>query len=183
VFLLALLLQLGFGLSAFQAGAITLASAAGSVLMRFSFRPILRWFGFRRLLIVNALLTGVFLIACGFFTPATPYVIIIALLFIGGFSRSVQFTGAQSIAYAEMPPEKTSRATSFSAMVQQLMQSVGVGLAALVVHFSLTWHDRTVLVHDDVAPAYFTLGLMAIASAVIFWRLPATAGAELSERR
>ena len=183
VFLLALLLQLGFGLSAFQAGAITLASAAGSVLMRFSFRPVLRLFGFRRLLIVNGLLTGAFLIACGFFTPSTPYVIIIAILFIGGFSRSVQFTAAQSIAYAEMPPEKTSRATSFSAMVQQLMQSVGVGLAALVVHISLTWHDRTVLLHDDVAPAYFTLGLMSLASAVIFWLLPASAGAELSERR
>jgi MFS family permease len=183
VFLLALLLQLGFGLSAFQAGAITLASALGSLVMRFTFRPMLRVLGFRHLLIVNALVTGAFLISCGFFTPATPYVIIIAILFIGGFSRSVQFTAAQSIAYAEMPPEKTSRATSFSAMVQQLMQSVGVGLAALVVHVSLTWHDRTVLVHDDVAPAYFTLGLMSLLSAVVFWLLPASAGAELSERR
>jgi len=183
VFLLALLLQLGFGLSAFQAGIITLASAAGSLLMRFTFRPVLRLFGFRHLLIVNALLTGVFLISCGFFTPATPYAVIIAILFIGGFSRSVQFTAAQSIAYAEMPPEKTSRATSFSAMTQQLMQSIGVGLAALVVHVSLTWHERTVLVHDDVAPAYFTLGLMSLLSAVIFWLLPAQAGSELSERR
>ena len=42
IFLLALLLQLGFGLSAFQAGLMTLASAVGSLLMRFTFRPILR---------------------------------------------------------------------------------------------------------------------------------------------
>jgi len=183
VFLLALLLQLGFGLSAFQAGLITLASAAGSLLMRFTFRPLLRLFGFRHLLIFNALLTGAFLIGCGFFTPATPYLVIIAALFIGGFSRSVQFTAAQSLAYADMPPEKTSRATSFSAMAQQLMQSVGVGFAALIVHLSLAWHGRTVLVHDDVAPAYFALGLASIISAFIFWALPAQAGAELSERR
>lgn len=182
VFLLALLLQLGFGLSAFQAGLITLASAAGSLVMRFTFRPLLRLFGFRRLLICNALLTGAFLISCAFFTPATPYPLIIVILFIGGFSRSIQFTAAQSIAYADMPPEKTSRATSFAAMSQQLAQSIGVGLAALVVHVSLVWHDRTALIHDDVAPAYVTLGLMAVASAVIFARLPAHAGAELSER-
>lgn len=182
VFVLALLLQLGFGLSAFQAGIITLASAAGSLLMRFTFRPVLRVFGFRRLLISNALLTGAFLAGCALFTPATPYLIIIVVLFIGGFSRSVQFTAVQSLAYADMPAEKTSRATSFSAMAQQLMQSVGVGLAALVVHLSLLWHDRTTLVPDDIAPAYLTLSLMSIASAVVFWLLPAGAGAELSDR-
>ena len=83
VFALALLLQLGFGLSAFQAGLITLASAAGSLLTRYTFRPILRVFGFRQLLIWNALLTGAFLASCGLFTPTTPYVLIIAILFIG----------------------------------------------------------------------------------------------------
>jgi MFS family permease len=183
VFALALLLQLGFGLSAFQAGAITLASAAGSLLMRFTFRPILRLFGFRRLLICNALLTGAFLTVCGLFTPATPYLVIIVILFIGGFSRSVQFTAVQSLAYANMPVEKTSRATSFSAMAQQLTQSVGVGLAALVVHLSLLWHQRITVVPDDVAPAYFTLGLMSFASAIVFWLLPAHAGAELSDQQ
>jgi len=52
-----------------------------------------------------------------------------------------------------MPPEKTSRATSFSAMAQQLAQSIDVGLAALVVHLSLVWHERTALIRDEVAPA------------------------------
>jgi len=183
VFVLALLLQLGFGLSAFQAGLITLASAAGSLLMRFTFRPVLRLFGFKRLLIGNALLTGAFLAACGLFTPATPYLIIIVILFIGGFSRSVQFTAVQSLAYADMPPEKTSRATSFSAMAQQLTQSIGVGLAAMVVHLSLLWHERATLVPDDVAPAYFTLALASLASAAVFWLLPTQAGAALNDRQ
>jgi EmrB/QacA subfamily drug resistance transporter len=181
VFALALLLQLGFGLSAFQAGLITLASAAGSLLMRFTFRPILRLFGFRQLLIWNALLTSAFLATCGFFTPSTPYVLIIGILFIGGFSRSVQFTAVQSLAYADMPLEKTSRATSFSAMTQQLTQSLGVGLAAIVVHMSLVWHDRPTPTPDDVAPAYFTLALASLASAVVFWLLPSHAGAALNE--
>ena len=74
VFLLALVLQLGFGLSAFHAGLVTLASAFGSVMNRFTVRPLLRVFGFRRLLIYNALLTGGYLMACGFLTfrPRSP---------------------------------------------------------------------------------------------------------------
>jgi MFS family permease len=180
VFLLALLLQLGFGLSAFQAGLITLASAAGSLMMRFTLQPVLKLFGFRQLLIWNALLTAGFLIGCGFFKPTTPHVIILAVLFIGGFSRSIQFTTAQSLAYARIPPEKTSRATSFAAMAQQLSQSVGVGLAALIVHASLVWHDRAVVVHADIAPGFFMLGFCALVSAYVFYRLPERVGAELS---
>jgi EmrB/QacA subfamily drug resistance transporter len=182
VFLLALLLQLGFGLSAFHAGAITLASAVGSVMMRFTFQPMLRVLGFRRLLIINGLVTGAYLLGCGFFRASTPYVIILALLFIGGFSRSIQFTAAQSLGYAEMPPEKTSRATSFQAMMQQLSQSFGVGVAALVVHVSLWLNGRDALVPADVSLGYFVIGSLSVASVIIFWLLPARAGAELSGR-
>jgi EmrB/QacA subfamily drug resistance transporter len=182
-FLLALLLQLGFGLSAFQAGLITLASAAGSVMMRFAFGPILRVLSFRWLLISNGLVTAAFLIACGFFTPATPYVIILTVLFIGGFSRSTQFTAAQSIAYANLPSGMVSRATSFSAMAQQVAQSFGVGLAALVVHTSLVWHDRTTVAAADIRPAYLTLGMLSLVSVAVFWLLPSKAGAELSGRK
>jgi EmrB/QacA subfamily drug resistance transporter len=180
VFLLALLLQLGFGFSAFQAGLTTLASAVGSLATRFMFRSLLRPLGFRRLLMCNALLTGAFLIGCGLLRVTTPYVVIVLVLLIGGFSRSLQFTAVQSLAYAEMPPGFLSRATSFLAMAQQLAQSFGVGLVALVVHIGLTWHDRIAIAAQDVALGYFTIGAMALASVVVFYWLPAEAGAELS---
>ena len=182
VFLLALLLQLGFGFTAFQAGLMTLASAVGSLAMRFAFRPLLRPLGFRRLLIYNAVLTGAFLIGCGFFRVTTPYAVIAFALLIGGFSRSIQFTAVQSLGYAEMPSELFSRATSFMAMAQQLVQSFGVGLVALVVHLSLIWHARAAIAPEDVALGYFTIGVMALASVVIFYRLPAHAGIELHDR-
>jgi EmrB/QacA subfamily drug resistance transporter len=180
VFLLALLLQLGFGFSAFQAGLTTLASAIGSLATRLMFRSLLRPLGFRRLLMCNALLTGAFLIGCGLFRVTTPYVVIVLVLLIGGFSRSLQFTAVQSLAYAEMPPGFLSRATSLLAMAQQLAQSFGVGLVALVVHIGLTWHDRIAIAPQDVALGYFTIGAMALASVVVFYWLPAEAGAELS---
>src|SRR5882757_1152994 len=182
-FLIALLLQLGFGMSAFQAGLMTLASAVGSVMMRFTFQPILKVLGFRKLLIWNAAINGVGLIICGFFRPSTPTLLIIAVLFILGFSRSVQFTAVQSLAYADMPGKDTSRATSFSAMTQQLMQSIGVGVGALVLHLSLVWHDRTAVVPGDISAAYFTIGGLSLAAVIVFWLLPAQAGAQLSDRR
>jgi hypothetical protein len=182
VFLLALLLQIGFGLTAFQAGLMLLASAAGSVVMRFTFQPILNVFGFRWLMILNAMLNGGILIACGFFTVDTAFIVIVAVLFVGGFSRSTQFTAVQSFAYAEMPPAQMSRATSFAAMAQQLMQSVGVGLTALVVHLSMVLHGRNALTPDDVALGFFTIGLLSIVSIVIFYALPARAGSELTGR-
>jgi hypothetical protein len=182
IFLLALLLQLGFGLSAFQAGLMTLASATGSVAMRFTFTTLLRPLGFRRLLVGNAIVTGIYLIACGFFRVTTPYSLMAAVLLVGGYSRSIQFTAAQSLGYAELPPAQFSSATSFSAMVQQLMQSFGVGLVALIVHLSLTWHERAAIAADDVALGYFTLGAMSLVSAVIFYSLPQRAGAELGGR-
>ncbi|HEY4408055.1 MAG TPA: MFS transporter [Xanthobacteraceae bacterium] len=182
VFLLALLLQLGFGFSAFQAGLMTLASAVGSLAMRFTFQLLLRPLGFRRLLMGNAVVSGGFLIACGFFQVTTPYLVIGLVLLIGGFSRSIQFTAAQSLGYAEMPSELFSRATSFLAMAQQLAQSFGVGLVALVVHLSLSWHDRVAITSQDVALGYFTIGFMVLASVVVFYRLPSHAGVELHDR-
>jgi EmrB/QacA subfamily drug resistance transporter len=183
VFLMALLLQVGFGYTAFQAGLTLLAGAIGSTLTRFIFRPILRALGFRRLLICNGLLTGACLAACGLFNAATPMAIMLTVLFIAGFSRSLQFTSVQSLGYADIPPPVMSRATSFASMMQQLMQSVGVGLSALIVHMSTVMHGRVDIVADDVSHGFFAIGLLSALSAVVFYLLPPTAGAELTPQR
>ena len=72
-FLLPLLLQIGFGLTPFQSGSLTFATAAGALLMKFTASTALRWFGFRQTLIVNGLISGAFLAACALFTPLTPH--------------------------------------------------------------------------------------------------------------
>ena len=52
-FLLPLLLQIGFGLTPFQSGSLTFASAAGAMAMKFTAATILRRWGFRRVLVAN----------------------------------------------------------------------------------------------------------------------------------
>ena len=116
------------------------------------------------------------------FTPSTPHAVIIATLLLGGFFRSLQFTALHTVAYAEIPQPQLSQATTLASMAQQLAQSFGVGLVALVVHLGLTWHAREAVAPQDVGLGYFTIGFLVLASTVIFYRLPSHAGAELSGR-
>lgn len=182
-FLLAVLLQVGFGLSPFEAGLITFASAAGSLLMKFVATPIVKRFGFRRVLMVNALLTGGFVMACAVFSATTPAWLMIAVLLLGGFFRSLQFTAVNTLTYADITQESMSRASSFASMAQQLGISLGVGVAAVVLHISMSLRGAQTLSASDVIAGFLVIGLMCAASIFSFRRLPAKAGAALNHTK
>ncbi|MCX7898831.1 MAG: DHA2 family efflux MFS transporter permease subunit, partial [Methylocystis sp.] len=129
-FLLPLLLQAGFGLSAHQSGLLAFVSAAGAMAMKTTAQPILNAFGFRRVLIFNALISVGFLALNAFFTPETPHWLIMTALLIGGFFRSLEFTALNSIAYADVDPAHMSNATGFASAAQQLSLSTGVAVGA-----------------------------------------------------
>ena len=181
-FLIALLLQLGFGLDAFRAGLISFAGAAGALAMKTTARPILARFGFRRVLLVNSVISAVFLGVCALFRPSTPYVVMGLVLLVGGFFRSLQFTALNALAYADVEQERMSRASSLASMIQQLSQSIGVGLAAILLHATLAMHHTKVLTPGVIAPAFGVIALISLGSIFFFWRLPANAGAEVSGR-
>ena len=182
VFLLALLLQLGFGFTPFQSGLTTLATAAGSVLIKSFVRPVVRYFGIRRLLIYNTALTAAYICVCGFFRVSTPYAVILFTLLISGLSRSVEYTAIQALGYADLPPALTARATGFSAMAQQVWLSFGVGLVALIMQLARQFHGHAEIAPNDIAPAYFTIAFLSLAAAGVFARLPRDAGATLDLR-
>ncbi|MFQ1062902.1 DHA2 family efflux MFS transporter permease subunit [Bordetella trematum] len=182
-FLLAMLLQVGFGLSPFSAGLITFASAAGALLMKFVATPIVQRFGFRRVLTVNAVLTGAFVACCAFFTAQTPVWLMILILLVGGFFRSLQFTGVNTLAYADIPPERMSSASSFSAMAQQLGISLGVGTAAISLNLSMMFRGDTHLETPDVIVAFVVIGVLCALSTLSFRRLAPDAGEQLNRNK
>ncbi|MFC3069431.1 MFS transporter [Phenylobacterium soli] len=181
-FLLAMLLQIGFGMSAFRAGLMTFISAAGALVMKTTAPPILRRFGFKRVLIANAVICGATFIAYAFFRPTTPHWLIMAVLAGGGFFRSLQFTSLNGLAYAEIDQDRMSRASTTSSMAQQLVQSVGIGLAAMLIHFIGQWQGARTLTWHAVAPAFAAIGAITFVSILWYARLPADAGAELHGR-
>jgi nitrate/nitrite transporter NarK len=181
-FLLALLLQVVFGLSPLASGLITFTSALSAFTMRMTVGRIIRLLGFRRLLIGNAIVTTIFLASYALFLPSTPHAVIIAVLVTGGFFRSVHFSSLGSLSFADMPKPAMSRANSFVQMSQQLAQSIGVGSAALILHLSLTLHGRVALAREDVALAFLVIAGLGLLQLPFFWRLSASAGSELSGR-
>jgi EmrB/QacA subfamily drug resistance transporter len=182
-FLLPLLMQLGFGMTPFQSGLVTLSTAVGAMMMKSAVPPILRRAGFRNVLTWNALVAAVMLSACAAFTHATPVPVMIAVLLAGGFFRSLQFTSVNVIAYAEVDPARMSRATSLVAVAQQLSQSVGVALGALALETMLRIKGQTGLTAQDFPPAFLLVGLVSASSILLFARMPADAGAEMADRR
>ncbi len=179
-FLVPLLLQVGFGMTPFESGALTFAGAAGALTMKTMAGPILRRFGFRRVLIGNALLSGAILMGYAAFRPDTAHWIMLTALLAGGFFRSLQFTGLNSLAYAEVPQRRMSRANTLSSVMQQASLSLGVAVGALVLHLAQGWNGAAALTPADFVPAFLTVGAAACASALFFLRLPADAGAEIS---
>jgi len=77
-FLLPLLLQLGFNMTPFESGLITFSTALGAMSMKAVVPAVLRQFGFRWTLTVNAILSAAFLAACAGFRPGTPVVVMMA---------------------------------------------------------------------------------------------------------
>ena len=181
-FLLPLMLQVGFGKSPFQSGLITFASAMGAMGMKMAAVTILRRFGFRNILVVNAVISAGFLATCAAFTETTPAVVMVALLLVGGFFRSLQFTSINTIAYAEIEPARASRATSLVSVGQQLSLSAGVAVGALAVELAMRFRDAGPLAAADFRPAFLAVAAISALSVLIFAKLPPDAGAELANR-
>jgi EmrB/QacA subfamily drug resistance transporter len=182
-FILPMMLQLGFGLSPFHSGLLTFASAAGAMLMKATAGPVLRRFGFRRTLIGNAVISGAFVAVYGLFTPETPGWVILGLLLLGGFFRSLQFTGINTLTMSDIPQPRMSQASSFSSIGQQLSLSVGVGIGAMVLHFTIALHGAGTISAADFPPAFFLVGAIACTSALFYLPLSADAGAEVTGHR
>jgi EmrB/QacA subfamily drug resistance transporter len=179
-FLLPLMLQVGFGLTAFQSGSLTFAAAVGAVTMKLTAGPILRRYGFRRVLCVNAVISSALMAATALFGISTPHAVIVAVLLAGGFFRSLQFTSLNTLGYADVEHRDMSRATSFVAVVQQLSLSGGVALAALLLDGFRTAAGRTGLAASDFSAAFVVIGLLSVVPVLMFRRLAPDAGAEVS---
>ena len=181
-FLLPLLLQLGFGLTAFQSGLITLSNVVGAMGMKTAVPFILRHFGFRRVLMVNALVSAALVAACATFTPGVSFAWIVGVLIISGFFRSLEFTSLNTIAYADIDNRRMSRATSLVAVAQQVSISVGVAVGALAVDLTLWVRGHSVITAADFQPAFIAIGVIAGCAFFVFIRMPPEAGAELARR-
>jgi EmrB/QacA subfamily drug resistance transporter len=181
-FLLPLLFQLGFAMTPFQSGALTFASGLGAMTMKFVAKPILDRFGFRRVLIANAVMSSALMLLPIAFTATTPWLLIVVPLFVAGVGWSLQFTAINAMAYAEVPAARMSSATSFNSVAQQLSSSVGITLAAFGLTGVQAMTGTSALSAPDFAPVFGLMAGVALLSAPVFARLARDAGGNMLSR-
>jgi EmrB/QacA subfamily drug resistance transporter len=181
-FLLPLMFQLGFGYTAAQSGMITFAAAAGAIVMKPGATFALRRYGFRDVLLVNGIIASVFLGLLAAFRPSWPLSAIYAVLLAGGFFRSLQFTAYNTIAYADIPRQRMSAATSLYSTIQQLSLTIGIsaGAAALQLSSWLGGHEHPSL--SDFSAALLVVAFVSFLCAPAALIMPRDGGAELSGR-
>ena len=181
-FLVPLFLQLGFGYTAFETGLVTFASTLGALAMKFTVARIVRFFGYRELLMVNGVLCCLAIAVQGAFSATTPYAVMFVVLLVAGFLRSLQFSALNTLAYADVDHAEMAKANAFYTVLQQLSLAMGVALAAFILDARLWWAGR-----EDLVAADFSFALVAVASISVFavWlfrRLEKNAGASVSGR-
>ncbi len=182
-FLLPLMLQLGFGKSPMQSGLITFASAAGALAMKPAAQPLLRRFGFRTVLMLNGFIAALFIMVCASFQPDWPPLVLDAILLMGGFFRSLQFTAFNTIAYGDVPRAQMSAATSLYSTIQQLTLTLGIVVGATTLEVSARLHHHAVAMQSDYAMGFIVVGLFSLMAVPFCARLHPTAGEALSGHR
>ncbi len=179
-FLIPLLFQEAFGMTATAAGLFLLSYMLGNLFMKTATTPILKRFGFRNVLVWNSLLSGSSIMALALIAPGMPFAAIAVMLFISGASRSMEFTALFSLTFSDVPGEQRTGANTLTALVQQLGFSLGVALGAALLGASQAFRAAPQLELADFRIAFVICGLIGLSAVWSFWRLPQDAGAEVS---
>lgn len=184
-FVLPLMFQVAFRVTAFRSGLYILAMFAGDLSMKAFVKPVLRRWGFRQVLIGNGLLAAATLALCATLTTATPVAALLAVLFVHGACRSMEFTAIGTLAYAGIPEARLSRANGFLSAVVQLGMGLGVPLGAVCLRLMAHVHGNLsgTPALRDFHEAILVAALLALAPAVNAWFLPPDAGIVASGHR
>ncbi len=180
-FLLPLLLQVAIGWSPVKAGLVTIAGGLGALSARTMTRKVIARFGFRTVLLWSGV--GAALVAAipGVFTAATPPVLMFATLFVSGIVRSTQFISANTIAYADVPNEEITRASTLASVVQQVGLSLGVSFGALML--AITRGGSGALTPARFTLPFLMIGASTLLAQTVYVGLKRDAGSEISGRK
>ncbi len=185
-FLLPLMFQVGFGMNAFQAGSLVLAVFVGNLTIKPATTPLIRWLGFKKLLLINGALNVLALLACALITPSTPVWLILLVLYFGGVFRSIQFTGISTLAFADVPSAQMSYANTLFSTSTQLAVGLGISLGAIGIRIGANvseWLGMSAIPGISFRLAFVVIALICLIGMVDTLRLVKDAGSAVSARK
>jgi EmrB/QacA subfamily drug resistance transporter len=181
-FLTPLLLQVGLGWSPVKAAFITIAGGFGAMSARTVTRRVISTLGFRTVLLVSGVGAALLSALPGFFRASTPIWLMFLALYVTGIVRSTQFISANTIAYADIPPNEVTRASTLAAVVQQVGLSLGVSFGALMLTIARGGGGGA-LTPDRFTVPFLMIGVSTLVAQPIYAALKKDAGSEISGRR
>ncbi len=185
-FLLPLLFQVGFGMDPFHSGLLVLAVFVGNLTIKPATTPLIRWLGFRRLLLINGALNVCSLLACALLTPQTPVWAIMLILYLGGVFRSIQFTGVSTLAFTDVPAAQMSDANTLFSTASQLAVGLGITLGAIGIRLGEQvgdWLHLTELPGISFRLSFVFIALICLVGMIDSLHLAKTAGSSVSEKK
>ena len=185
-FLLPLLFQVGFGMDPFHSGLLVLAVFVGNLTIKPATTPLIRWLGFRRLLLINGALNVCSLLACALLTPQTPVWAIMLILYLGGVFRSIQFTGVSTLAFADVPAAQMSDANTLFSTASQLAVGLGITLGAIGIRLGEQvgdWLHLSTLPGISFRLSFVFIAVICLVGMIDSLHLAKTAGSSVSEKK
>ena len=171
-FLLPLLLQIGLGYPAEISGLLLAPTALGVILAKPMYLPLLRVYGYKTLLLANTFLVALSMWTFILVNLTTPFYMIGLLTFIYGFIVAMQYGLMNSLAYADIPPNNLSAASSIMGTTQQIAQSLGVAISALLFRLFLFLNSNEITLTPLIFHStFFAVGLITLMSSFIFIEL------------
>jgi EmrB/QacA subfamily drug resistance transporter len=183
-FLLPLLYQLGLGLPAWQSGLLMVPAAVAAMAMKLIAPRVLQRYGFRQVLVVNTVMSGLIICMFSLVTAGTPIALIVGLSLTQGFFNSLQFSSLNSMAYADIETRDSSMASTIASTLQQMSLGFGLACGSLITGWYLGGLPQTdhIAVTGALHGAFLTLGGVTIFSSLTFWTLRAEDGESVSRR-
>jgi EmrB/QacA subfamily drug resistance transporter len=183
-FLLPLLYQVGLGFTPIESGLLLMPQAIAAMSMKAIMPQLLKRVGYRGVLISNTLILGVLLMVFATIAIGTPvWMIVLEAFFYGAFT-SLQYTSMNTLVYADITPEQTSHASSIASTMQQMSISFGVAAAGLAtaIFVPATGASPAQMTHG-IHRALIGLGILTIASTIVFRGLKAGDGGDVSQHK
>jgi EmrB/QacA subfamily drug resistance transporter len=177
-FVLPLMFQLGLGYDGLRAGLSLTPLFVGNIGIKPFTSAILRFGGFRRVLIVNGLLQAATLLACARIGPETPPYAVAALLVVSGASRSMHYTSLGTLPFADIPPEDMSMANLIFSVAFQGGMAFGVGVGAAAIQLGALVAPSPPLAAFHLA--FVALAILMLGAVASHWRLAPDAAAHIS---
>jgi MFS family permease len=185
-FLLPVFLQLGFGWSAAKAGLVVTSLFLGNIAVKPLTTPLMRRFGIRHVLLGAIIASGACLVGIALLEDHTPLPLVVALLALSGTVRSIGFSAYNSVAFADVEPERMTTANTLMSTLQELGAGLGVAVGALLVRVGGPVAEATGLgsgADEAFRVAFLLLAAVLTVPAIEALRLSRTAGSAVTGRR